>query len=79
MLLDKKPYTFDRVVRIGITVALLWAFVWLLGLLGDVLIPFIVALLLAYLINPLVLLIQKKVRKRTPAVFISLFIVFLFL
>ncbi|MBN1521972.1 MAG: AI-2E family transporter [Candidatus Aureabacteria bacterium] len=76
MLLDRKPYTFDRVARIGIAAALVWGLVWLLGVLSDVLIPFVVALLLAYLINPLVLLIQKKVRKRMPAVLISLLIVF---
>jgi len=73
----KKPYTFDRVIRMGITVALFWAFISLLGFLSDVLIPFVVAVLIAYLINPLVVLVQKKVRKRTPAVLISLFLVFL--
>ena len=73
MFLDKKPYTLDRVVRIGVTAGLLWGLVWLLGYLSDVLIPFAVALLLAYLINPLVLLVQKKVPNRVAAVFMSLF------
>lgn len=75
MFVDKKPYTFDRVLRIGVTLGLLWGLVWLLGYLSDVLIPFAVALLLAYLINPLVLLVQKKVPNRVAAVFISLFAV----
>jgi predicted PurR-regulated permease PerM len=57
---EQRPYTLDRVVRIGIAAGLLWGLVWLLGYLSDVLIPFAVALLLAYLINPLVILIQKK-------------------
>ena len=78
MLDTHKPYTFDRVIRIGITVALFWALIRLLGFLSDVLIPFAIALLLAYLINPLVVFVQKKVHKRAPAVFISLSIVFLF-
>ena len=72
MLFNGKPYTLDRIVRIVITVGLLGGLIWLLGYLSDVLIPFAVALLLAYLINPLVLLVQKKVENRVAAVFISL-------
>jgi predicted PurR-regulated permease PerM len=75
MLFDRKPYTFDRVFRIGIAVALLWGLVWLLGYLSDVLIPFAVALILAYMMNPLVNVIQKKIPHRLTAVFMSLFIV----
>jgi predicted PurR-regulated permease PerM len=75
MLFNGKPYTLDRIVRIVITVGLLGGLVWLLGYLSDVLIPFTAALLLAYLINPLVLLVQKKVKNRVAAVFISLFAV----
>ena len=75
MLFNGKPYTLDRIVHIVITVGLLGGLIWLLGYLSDVLIPFAVALLLAYLINPLVLLVQKKVGNRVAAVFISLFAV----
>jgi predicted PurR-regulated permease PerM len=75
MILDKKPYTLDRIVRIGITVGLLLGLIWLLEYLNEVLIPFAIALLLAYLINPLVLLVQRKVPNRVFAVFISLFAV----
>lgn len=75
MMLDKKPYTFDRVIRIGISTALIFTVVWLMNYLSDVLIPFAVALLLAYLINPLVNLLQRKIPGRAPAVFLSLFIV----
>jgi predicted PurR-regulated permease PerM len=78
MILDNKPYTLDRIVRIGIAAGLLWGLIWLLGYLSAVLIPFAVALLLAYLINPLVLLVQKKVPNRVFAVFISLFAVLAF-
>jgi predicted PurR-regulated permease PerM len=79
MLFDGKPYTFDRVIRIGIAVGLLWALIWLLGYLSDVLIPFAVALLLAYLINPLVQLVQKKIRNRLISVIFSLCAVAVFL
>ena len=72
---ESRPYTFDRVVRTIFTVGLLCGIIWLLGYLSDVLIPFAVALLLAYLVNPLVLQVQKKIRNRTAAVFISLFLI----
>ncbi|MCK5075047.1 MAG: AI-2E family transporter [Calditrichia bacterium] len=72
MLLDQKPYTLDRIVRLGMFVALIWGIVWILGYLSDVLIPFFVAFLLAYLINPLVSLVQKKIHNRGLAIFISL-------
>ena len=78
MPFDRKPYTLDRVIRIGITVGLLWGFIWVLGYLSDVLIPFAVALLLAYLINPLVQLVQKKIHNRLIAVVLSLFAVAVF-
>jgi predicted PurR-regulated permease PerM len=72
MAIQKKIYTFDSVVRLIITFALLYLFVKLLSYLSDVLIPFAIALLLAYLINPLVLLVQKKIRNRLIAVLTSL-------
>ena len=70
-----RPYTFDRVVRILFAAGFLAGLIWLLGYLSDVLIPFAVAFLLAYLINPLVVVIQKKIPNRTVAVLLSLMIV----
>ncbi len=70
-----KPFTFDRVSRILITAGLIAAAVWLLGYLSDVLIPFAVAFLLAYLMNPLVSWIEKRVRHRTVSVFLALLLV----
>ena len=75
MILDNRPFTFDRVIRLILAAGFIWALIWLLGLLSDVLIPFAVALLLAYMMNPVVLLIQKKIPNRTAAVFIGLLIV----
>jgi len=72
MFSENRPYTLDRLVRICITAGLLCGLVWLMGYLSEVLIPFAVAMLLAYLINPLVALVQKKVPNRFAAVFISL-------
>ncbi|MFW5838212.1 MAG: AI-2E family transporter, partial [Desulfovibrionaceae bacterium] len=68
MLFDDKPWTLDRVVRTALAAGLLWAVVSLLGYLNDVLLPFAVALLLAYLINPLVGVVQKKITNRGLAV-----------
>ncbi|MCF8052766.1 MAG: AI-2E family transporter [Desulfobacterales bacterium] len=70
-----KPFTFDRVSRILITAGVIAAAVWLLGYLSDVLIPFAVAFLLAYLMNPLVSWIEKRVRHRTVSVFLALLLV----
>jgi len=75
MFLDKKPYTFDRVARMAIIIGFFCGLIWALGYLSDVLIPFTVALLLAYLINPLVILVQKKIPNRSVAVCISLLVV----
>jgi len=72
MFLDKKPYTFDRLARMAIIIGLLCRLIWALGYMSDVLIPFTVALLLAYLINPLVIFVQKKIPNRSAAVCISL-------
>lgn len=72
MFPNKRPYTFDRVVRMGITIGIIWGIIWVLGYLSDVLIPFAIALLLAYLINPLVLIYQKKIRSRPAAVFMAI-------
>ena len=75
ILPNDKPFTFDRVMRILIGIGVLAGLIWLLGYLSDVLIPFAVAFLLAYLINPLVVRIQKKIPHRAVAVLLSLLIV----
>ena len=71
-MIEQRPYTFDRVVRILLGVGLLAGVIWLARYLSDVLIPFTVALLLAYLTNPLITLVQKKIPNRAAAVSISL-------
>ena len=70
---EQRPYTFDRVVRILLGLSILFGLIWLTGYLSDVLIPFAIALLMAYLTNPLVVLVQKKIPHRAAAVSISLF------
>ncbi|MCP4692835.1 MAG: AI-2E family transporter, partial [Desulfobacterales bacterium] len=74
-MINDKPYTFDRVVRISLSAGLLFGMIWVLGYLSDVLIPFFVAVLLAYLFNPLVTLIQEKVKNRAAAILVSMVLV----
>lgn len=72
-----KPYTFDRVIRFLLTAGIIIGLIELMGYLSDVLIPFAVALLLAYLINPLVVWVRKWVKNHTLAVLITLVVVIL--
>lgn len=51
---EKRPYTFDRVVRIIFSVIVLVAVLYLLNLLKGVLLPFLVAVLIAYMLEPIV-------------------------
>lgn len=50
----REPYTFDRVVRIVFTVIGLGAALLLLNVLKGVLLPFVVACLIAYMLEPVV-------------------------
>lgn len=69
-----RPFTFDRVVRIIIAVACVCAAVWLIGVLKDVLLPFCVACLIAYMLEPIVGLNRRwlHTRRRTLPVFVTL-------
>ena len=78
MLLNSKPYTFDRVFRLLAGIIIAGGGIWLLNRLSDVLIPFATAFLLAYLLNPLVNLVQRRIRYRAVAVFAALALVFVF-
>ncbi len=60
----RTPYTFDRVVRILFTVCTLVAVVFLLDSLKGVLLPFLVACLIAYMLEPVVLWNMKWTRSK---------------
>lgn len=51
---ERQPYTFDRVVRILFSVCSVIAAIFLLNLLKGVLLPFLVACLIAYMLEPIV-------------------------
>lgn len=71
---SSRPYTFDRVVRIVAGVALLAGAIWLVNLLRNVLLPFALACLLAYLLDPLVGYNMRwfKIKHRGPASVLTL-------
>lgn len=69
-----RKYNFDRVVRMVLTAGVIVALFMLLRFLSDVLIPFAIALLLAYLLNPIVNAFQSRLGgRRLPAVLITVF------
>lgn len=70
-----RPYTFDRVVRIIISLAVLAGAVWLIDILSGVLLPFLVAWLAAYILEPFVQYNKRllRVRGRLLPVFMTLF------
>jgi len=72
MMNNDKPYTFDRVVRILITIISIALIIYVFRALNGVLLPFFIALLLAYLVNPIVNWIQKLVKKRIIAILITM-------
>ena len=73
-VMERRPYTFDRVVRIVLTAIGIIGTLYLINRLKDALLPFLVAWLLAYLIQPLVQFIQfkMKVRNRMLAIICTL-------
>ena len=62
MITNSKPYTFDRVVRILIGLAIFISLFLLFKRLSNVLLPFFVAWLLAYLLQPFVSFFQHKLK-----------------
>ena len=67
-------YTFDRVVRLVIALAVIVGLALLVNRLSGVLLPFLIGWLLAYLIHPLVKFVQYKMKvgNRGLSIFISL-------
>lgn len=76
-----RPFTFDRVVRLLIGCAIVVFLVWLVNMLKDVLLPFCVACLIAYIFEPFVQYNRRllKLKGRITAIFVTLFEVLLFL
>jgi len=72
MSTNETGYTFDRVVRMVLGAAGIVIVLGLLRYLSDVLLPFAAAVILAYLLNPLVTVFERKTKRRGLAVAITL-------
>lgn len=72
---SSRPYTFDRVVRIVFTLAVLAVAIYVVYILRDVLLPFCVACLVAYILEPWVEWNQKilHIKNRTLTVVLTCF------
>lgn len=81
MLWSKRPYTFDRVVRIFFTAIVACVVLYFLYILRRVLLPFCVACLIAYIIEPCVKWNQRllKIKSNTFAVILTTLEAFLIL
>lgn len=71
----KRPYTFDRVVRLVIGVLIAVALFLLINKLSAALLPFVIGWLIAYLLYPLVKFFQYrlKFKNRVLSIFAALF------
>ncbi len=79
--MNERPFTFDRTVRLVITIAVLVGLFLITERLSGVLVPFLISWFLAYLIHPIVRFFQYKCRlkHRTLAVAVTLLLLFIVL
>lgn len=66
--LFERPFTFDRVVRILLSVTIFGGIFYLVAILRNALLPFLIAWLLAYLMQPFVLFFQHKLKLKNRLV-----------
>lgn len=73
--MQRKPYTFDRVVRMIIGLVVFFGALYLINVLRGVLLPFCVACLIAYMFEPFVQYNRRllHLRGRVAAIFVTLF------
>lgn len=60
-----KPFTFDRVARILFGLAVISGIIYLIAVLRNALLPFLIAWLLAYMMQPFVKFFQYKVKLKS--------------
>ncbi len=75
MTISQHPYTFDRVIRILFTLAIIIAAFWLLNKLSNALLPFFVACLLAYIFEPFVAFNKRILHLKNNIIPIILFLI----
>lgn len=59
-----RPFTFDRVVRIMFSLAIIAGIIYLIAVLKNALLPFLIAWLMAYMMQPFVKFFQYKLKLR---------------
>lgn len=71
---NSRPLTFDRVARYIFAIAIVVGLIWLINILKNVLLPFCLACLIAYLLDPLVEFTRKllHLKGRVITIFITL-------
>ncbi len=69
----ERKWDFDRVFRLLLGAAIVLTLFALVRYLSDVLIPFAAALLLAYLLNPIVNALDSRFQRRTLSVLLTVF------
>jgi len=69
---ERDRYTFDRVVRMVLSAVAIAIVLLLLRYLSDVLLPFVAAVILAYLLNPTVTFLERKTKRRGLAIGLTL-------
>ncbi|MEO8066065.1 MAG: AI-2E family transporter [Flavobacteriales bacterium] len=71
-MLTSGRISIERFLHLVVVAVVVWGTVWVLNSLSAVLIPFIVALILDYIIDPLVDRVQKLVKNRVAAVLLTM-------
>lgn len=71
-MISTKPFTFDRVIRLIIGLTVLVLLFLLLKRLSNVLLPFIIAWLLAYMLDPIVRFFQYRLKLRNRLISVVL-------
>ncbi len=74
-MITTKPFTFDRVIRLLIGLTVLVLIFLLVKRLSNVLLPFMIAWLLAYMLDPVVRFFQYRLRIRNRLISVVLTIV----
>lgn len=73
--MPRQPFNLDRTVRLVIAVVAIFGAVWLIHRLRDVLLPFCIATLIAYMFEPFVQFNRRllHLKGRVAAIFVTLF------
>ena len=76
-MINSGRISLDRFLHLVVVAVVVWGAIWVLDSLSAVLIPFVVALILDYIIDPLVDRVQKLVKNRVAAVLLTMLVLVL--